>query len=498
MNSTSHYVSSTDASCPDSRWPILGWIILFLGVTGLLQLYIPYPIADDTAYHFAVGQLIGKYGILHSFPWTPFSWQFDHYADKEFLFHLLFVPLGGLGLVDASRVVGIICGTLILTTLYLVLRAERVRLAGIWALLPLGMSTFAYRFVQVRPHLLSIALALVIAWAYARDRRRILALAAVIYPLAYVAFWQIPLIIIVAVESARLLAGERARWKPAITVLVGLAVGVALHPNARNLLAINWIHMVDVLVQNAWGRKVEFDMAREFNPYAPYEWGMYLVVSVFMTGSAAVIAWRGRKGSSVPLALSLAALLFCLLTVKSGRFTEYFIPFSVLAFAVATRTSGAMFSAPVLAVISLLYTLAFSIPIYQVMGSLAARETYLDPTSAADFRQQIPPGSRVYTCSWDYTGMLMVALPERIFMVAADPTLFYKKDPQLYEFWARLHFDAPPDSAEIIRRQFNCRFAICPRVPVLEEFFNAIYEDPAVKTTVTDKWVLFDLGASPE
>ena len=85
---------------------IFFWIIVFIALSTALQLFVPYPVDDDTAYHFSVGQLIKKYGILHSFPWTPFSTQFDQYADKEFFFHLLFVPLGGLGFVTAARVVG--------------------------------------------------------------------------------------------------------------------------------------------------------------------------------------------------------------------------------------------------------------------------------------------------------------------------------------------------------------------------------------------------------
>jgi hypothetical protein len=96
----------TPASSSNGWWVIPPWVFVIILLTGLLQWFIPPPIGDDIAYHFCVGQLIRKYGILHDFPWTPFSWQFDHSADKEFLFHLLFVPLGGLGFLTAARLVG--------------------------------------------------------------------------------------------------------------------------------------------------------------------------------------------------------------------------------------------------------------------------------------------------------------------------------------------------------------------------------------------------------
>src|SRR5512139_3334129 len=99
----------------NDTWRAVLWVLLSLALAVCLQLFVPYPVDDDTAYHFSVGQLIRKYGILHTFPWTPFSTQFDHYADKEFFFHLLFVPVGGLGFVTAARVVGAFAGTLVLT-----------------------------------------------------------------------------------------------------------------------------------------------------------------------------------------------------------------------------------------------------------------------------------------------------------------------------------------------------------------------------------------------
>ncbi|MBT0652299.1 hypothetical protein [Geomobilimonas luticola] len=477
-------------------WRVPAWLLFFTFLVCLLQWYIPHPLDDDTAYHFSVGQLMARHGILHNFPWTPFSWQFDHYADKEFLFHLLFVPLGGLGLVNASRVVGVVAGTLILSTLYLILRSEKVMLAGVWALIPLGASAFVYRFAMVRPHLLSIALALIVLWACARGRLYILACAAVIYPLAYVAFWQIPLILLLATESSRLFTGERLRWKPAVTLLAGIVAGVLLHPNTANLLGINWIHMADILFRNAWGEKVEFSLGTEFNPFPLSGWCYYLLVALFMAAFALVLAWRERRQDSFPLACAIATMVFGLLTVKSGRFLEYFVPCAVLSLAVTTRHRGKRFIAPVLLGISLLYTLLFGTYPYTVLGSLDDKAAYLEPATAEFFAQQVPVGAQVFTTNWDYTGNLMVALPERQFLVAADPTLFYKKDSQLYALWQRLLETAPPDAAEQIRRYFSSRFVISRNDPKFWPFFDALANDSHVKCLFADKkWVMFDLGS---
>ena len=483
---------------PKGRYALLSfWILVFILLAIMLQLFVPYPIDDDTAYHFSVGQLIGKYGILHDFPWTPFSWQFDHYADKEFLFHLLFLPLGGLGFVGAARVVGALAGALILTTLYLILRAEKVRYAGIWALLPLTCSEFIFRLALVRPHLLSITLALTIMWAYAHGKPRVLALAAFAYPLSYVAFWQIPLILIIAAESARLLAGERIRWRPALIVLGGVSAGVVLHPNTVNLLGINWIHMTDILFQNAWGKKVEFEnIGKEFSPYSIAEWGNYLVLITVMAGAALVLGLRNRRKDPLPLAFALAAIIFCLLTVRTLRFVEYFVPFAVAALALTARRLNTRLLAPSLLGIALLYLLAFGTGPLKIIASKTA---YFEPSLASYFEKNIPVDAQVFTCGWDYTGNLMLALPERRLIVAADPTLFYKKDPNLYSIWRRIPIDAPIDSVEAIRQLFKSRYVVCRNFEAYWPFFATLEKDPAVKTLFADnKWVFFDLGVPSE
>jgi len=487
-------------NCLNSRRTIVTWILFFVTITCILQLSIPYPQEDDTAYHFAVGQLINKYGILHSFPWTPFSWQYDHYADKEFIFHLLFTLLGGLGFITTERMVGIIAGTAILTSLYFVLRSEPFKFAGIWTLLPLASSAFLFRFALVRPHLLSISLSILLLWALSRNKLLFSAIVAAIYPLSYVAFWQIPLILVIAVESARFLSGESIRWRPAFTVLAGIIVGVAVHPNTLNLIQINWIHMHDILFRNAWGDKEGIDLALEFQPYSFEEWGRFLLITVLMIAAAFVIAWKYRHKSSVPLAFTITAIIFGLLTLMTYRFIEYFVPQSVLALALAVSmsTQEKEMVAPVVLIVAFVYALVLGTAPYKILSSLETKNAYIDPNTVRYFVQQIPIGEQIFTTSWDYTGNLLLALPDRRFIVAADPTLFYKENPSLYEIWYNMVVSGPADSAATIRKLFKSRFVISRNYMQYVKFFDALRSDRGVKILFADeRWVLYDLGQSP-
>jgi hypothetical protein len=93
------------------------------------------------------------------------------------------VPFAHVAPATAASITGTIVGALMLGALFFVLTRERVPAAAIWAVVPLlASSAFVYRFSLVRPHLLSIALALVVLWAASRERLRVLALASVVYP----------------------------------------------------------------------------------------------------------------------------------------------------------------------------------------------------------------------------------------------------------------------------------------------------------------------------
>lgn len=488
--------SVNDHDGPEGRSAILaaaGWATVFLAVAGLLQLLIPYPWDADTAYHVAVARLIARHGILQAFPWTPFSLLSDHYADKELLFHLLLVPLAGLPWVAAARIVGTLLGAGLLLALHLVLRAERVPRAGLWALLPLAASgAFVLRFALVRPHLAAIALALVAAWAALRERHLLLAGASFLYPLCYVA-WQTPLLLVALAELARLLSGRRPGWRPAAAALAGLAAGILVHPNTANLLRLTWIVSARILVGTAWAHAPGFELGQEFQPFHPVEALRWLSVPLALAVAAGVLAWRRRRDDPVPLGLALAALAFGLLTLRTSRFLEYLAPFSAAAFAVAaSRWSWARAAAaPVLAGAMVLTLLFGSSPI----RALGTRGDDLPPRLAAYLQEAIPAGSQVFTCEWGLTGELLLALPDRRFVVALDPVLFYLKDPERYRLWYDLPRQGPPDAAALIRERFGARYVLCTANPPWSPLLRRLTADPGVRRLLKSPlWYLYDLG----
>jgi len=461
----------------------LGWTLLFLALAGLLQLLIPAFFDGDTGYHLAVARLTREHGVLHAFPWTPFSWLAEHYADKELLFHWLLVPLAGLDPLTAARIAGTLLGGGLLLAVYALLRLEGVPAPGLWALLPLvASSAFVARFAMVRPHLLSVALVLVLTWAAARERRRLLAVSAFLFPLCYTA-WHLPLVLVAIVESARFAAERRIDWRvPALTA-AALGLGIAVHPNFPETARLFWIQNATILFGTAWSGAQGVDLGGEFRPFSLAGLLRYVTLPAALVLAALAAAVADRTRRTLPLAFAGAALAFLAITLRTQRFIEYLAPFAVVAAALAFagrpaawRLAGARALPAVAVAVGLAWTLAFG---RQPFALLGARHQPFPPHVAALLGDIIPEGAQVVTCDWRLTGEMMLALPERRFLVALDPVFFALHDPERYRVWYETVREPPERPATLLRDTFDAGWVLCGEQEQWRALHAALERDPA-------------------
>ncbi|MGC4123016.1 MAG: hypothetical protein QM765_52285 [Myxococcales bacterium] len=446
-------------------------------VAVLVQLLSPSPFDADSYYHLAVARLIAKHGLLQAFPWTPFSWLADHYADKELVFHLLLLPVASLPVATAAKIGGAFFGTLLLAAIFFVLRAEKAPAPLVWTLSTLaGSALFVLRFSLLRPHLLAIALALGVTWAAARRRWTLLAALSFAYPLCYTAF-HTALVLVLIVAAASLLAERRLEWRGVAACAAGLAAGLLVHPNFPEILAFWKIQNVDVL-STAWAGSAGFELGQEFGPLGLGDLVRHAPLPAVATAAALVLVARTSSRQTVPLSFALAAASFAILSLASARFVEYWAPFSCVALALAAgeRLSRPAASGAVLAAFAFLLAFGRS-PIEQ----LTKRGDDLPAPVAEALAARIPVDAQVFTCNWGLTGELMIALPERRFMVALDPVLFFKKDPGLYREWFELTHRPPPRPSQPIRERFGARYVLCERSPRWRSFIGAMEADPGAR-----------------
>jgi hypothetical protein len=482
------------------RLSSIAWWVVFAAAAATLQALQRVPFDADTAYHIAVARLLREQGMLEAFPWTPWSYLADHYADKELLFHLLLVPLARLRPGTISLVAGTALGALVLGTVRAVLRAEGTRAAGAWALVTLACSGgFLVRVAVLRPHLLAIVLALGITWAAARGRAAHGALLGLLFPLSYIA-WHQALFLVALAALAALLGGRPPAWRAYGAIVAGLAAGVLLHPNFPENVRFLWVVNVDILFGRAWSNAAGFDIGGELRPLGLLAVVKLLGLPIVLAGGAAALAARHRREDPVPLAFALAALAYLVITLRSQRFLEYFVPFAVTAAGLAARWAPARVAGPALGPAVLAVSAAYTALLgLAPVGKLRTRTELFPAEVAARLGEVVPPGQGVFTCDWELTGEMMLALPGRTFLVALDPVLFWKKDPERYRVWFEMTRSPPPRPAPLIRDGFGTRWVLCDVRPQWVPFLQALDADPEARFRGRfGVWNLFEIAAPGE
>ncbi len=470
---------------------IAAWLAVFIGTCGLVQLLLPTYFDSDTAYHLAVARLMRSEGLLSSFPWTPYSWLAEHYADKELLFHLLLLPVANLDPPTASRIAGTFLGTVVLTVLYLILRSEGVLQAGLWTLAaPACSGAFLARFAMVRPHLLSIALSLILVWSATRRRWVILATAAFLFPFCYTA-WHLPLALATVVAGVQFLVDRRLHWRGPALVLAAVCTAVLLHPDFPENLRLFRIVNIEILFRTAWSSRSGFDLGGEFQPFSLPGFGRHALLPSLLALAALRRSWAVRREDALPLAAALCAAAFLAVTLRTQRFIEYLVPFSMLA-AALTLTGSRLRSLPagVLAVGVALMALLGRHP----LDLMRQRTDLIPPPVREALAGLIPPGAQVVTCDWEFTGELLLALPGRRFLVALDPVLFAVQDPRRYRIWYQTTHDPPPRPARLLGTTFAAGYVLCAGEPKWGPFLKSMAEDPDTALRVrVGPWRIFQL-----
>ena len=469
------------------------WVLAFVLASASLQAIQTVPFDGDTAYHVAVARLIAAHGVLHEFPWTPFSSLADRYADKELFFHFLLVPVSQLSYPLAAKLVGTLLGALLLGVFYWILREEKVEYPGLWtAAMFVASGAFLMRFALVRPHLLSITLLMAVAWAAIHEKRKALGVLCFVYPFCYIA-WHAVLSLLVLVEGTRFLSQRTISVRNLGVGLAAVALAVLAHPNFPANTEVFWIANVEVLGK-AWGNEPGFALGGELAAMSPSAVLRFLAFPILVVGMALVPALRRRAENLPGLAFLVAAIAFLGLTFRTERFVEYSVPFSFLAAATSLRS----WRQPVL-----LPLIAAAAVTTWLVGSQRLREDFplrreLFPSNQTEtVRKLVPEGAQVFTCGHELTGEMMIALPERKFLVALDPVFFWVKDAELYRTWLNLVRQPPADVVNIIRTRFHAGFVLCEARPQHIALIRTLFQSPGVRTAhQIGPWALFALDDS--
>src|SRR5262249_180093 len=276
----------------------------------------------DAWFHIRYAQVLRSEGFSRTFPWWQETFLRDHFADKDFLYHVLLIPFTFADLVVPPNAPPLPFAAASIVAFHLVSLRLRVPWPSLWSLALLaGSMDFLYRIAAMRPLALAVALALGGTAAILSDHRRAAFAFAALYPHAHVSFHLLPCIALLhdAVgEPDRPRSFALTRWTAA-----GAAAGAVLSPYFPNNLHLWWVQNVRVLAL-AWSDAEEMRLGADLLPRTSSDL-LELSAGVFaalLIGVYLLVRSR-RRGSHGAVTLFLVSSGFLGLTMLSRRFIEF-------------------------------------------------------------------------------------------------------------------------------------------------------------------------------
>lgn len=498
------------AARPERIPPLAKLILASVAVVLLffsLRLAAPQPWSYDEYYHLGLAREMRSDIRMESFRWTPFSLLFDHYADGAPLFHILLLPVAGLPL-ETAGLLGVLLGQVFLVGSFAwALWSLRVPRPWWFVLaLPALGTLFAQRLEMCRPQVWLIGFSALVVALLVERRWKALFVICALFGLTHTGGWiAIPLAVLWSLSG--LVAGKeketkRFPWQPVAVAAGGWLLGQLVHPdvpeNFRLFVISNFV--IPFQATAAGDAALRSQLGSELSPPDPSilmeQWPAFIAPVLVL----AALLFQPRLRSRATLTSGIISLAFfaagCLVI---RRFFELGAPLALLALALVLRERrekglppllpgwGRLFAGIGIVLGSLWTMLALRSYGYGHFSPPLAMARWLGENGGA--------GERVFTAQWADSAPLLYAAPQLQSLVALDPTVFYAKDPRLFQTYVNVVQGQHPDPARAIRERFGARWVTMWKMPVYQKLAIQLYNAPGVKIAFSDQdYLVMDLG----
>lgn len=488
---------------PGPAWGLwIGVLLVFAAVfvAASLLLYRGRLLYDnDSYYHLAVAREIAAHGLPHDLPWARFSVMRQGFGDKEVLFHFLLAPFTALSPAGdpllGGRLALALCDALLAAALaYLGLRA-----VGPWgAALPFALfyssPELAWRLIRLRPELLSLLLLLLVLWAAARERYRLLAALAALYALSYTAFHAL-LGLCCLLFLFFGLVRRRWDWRLPLYAALGAGLGLVVHPHFPKNLEVWVVQSIEF-----FRLRGELDAGTEFRANASdvallvnLAWLLGMAALAAAAPPATAPASRPPRRAQVEIetaaraadAFGVAAGTFGVLYLLMSRFSVYFFPFATLwaLFELSRRRSSSEGRRlPLGAALGL--ALLAGLP--AAARELATYERRTDPgpgavrtADRAALALALPAGCRV-AAPWRSTALYVFYAPRALYLDLLDPVFMAVPHPEAYAAQEKLFAGEEPDAPLATVAQLDSELIAFPSTPETARLAARLEGDPRV------------------
>lgn len=518
-------------------WYFFIFILAFF-VFGFLQSQ-PLFMDPDSFYHAKMAVLIRDHGPILNFPWLPFTVLKNYYIDQHFLYHILLIPF----ITILDPLVGLKLATVFFVSLFFIvfywfLKRNQIYGALFFTLFLFLCKPLVFRINLAKVPAVSLIFLLIGFYLIINKKYWHLFLFSFLYvylyggwPLIIVVLFFYYLVSVIAdyleIKKKRFqlivrhylsrireplfdfylfisIAFSRRYWKLIGACLSGLAAGLVFNPYFPKNLRFYWYQFVQIGIINLQG-KVRVGM--EWLPYQPKALlldNCLLLILLFF--ALVIFVFNIKKQNRLVWVNFLLAFFFLVITFKSQRYIEYFIPFAVIFSALvfgpflAPNKLRAYFNwwrnKSFLKTFMLSALVIFWATAIAVITMDATNLWYLYQKSGIPFKnmqaaagwmsQNIAPGQIIFHSDWDEFPTLFYYNSNNYYIAGLDPTFMYSANPVLYKIFENITVgNLKINLARIIKDNFNTNYVFVNKTDhqnLVKTFdaadnFKPIYED---------------------
>ena len=465
----------------------------------------------DGYLHLAVARAYIQDGFFDNLSWARFSAMYDHFGDKEFLFHLLLMPF--VALLPISSGAALALATFNAAAAAVIANLS-IRAIGKWGLLvPLFLfatsASFTLRMTRLRPEIFAVTLLILATWFASQRKYRWLMLTSCVYALSYTAFHALLGLSV----GWFLYIGWISRkwdWRLLVYPTLGVGAGLILHPNFPSNCYIWWIQSVEFFNYKAIlpvGNEIQSVTSATI---LDLNFGWLLGLAVLWRSGEKSLP---RTGDTGPEAFFLvSAVAFTLLYLLMQRFSIYCIPFVTLYLLFQMRKQGMQvgrwtylpYHGKLPFVLTITLVLSTSVvSCWHVFYNLKNHGVYA-PSIRENWENlstKLPENAKV-VAPWSSAELYVWAAPQAKYLNVLDPVFMAVANPQHYKvqdkIWSHKEPDVPLAAGAFLDSDFilfpktwhstlYLRLRNDPRVELLQDDTDALFY---IKPRRPDQFVL--------
>jgi len=439
----------------------------------------------DAFYHAKMVDLISQQGIITDFSWLPFTTLNDVYIDHHLLYHLILVPFNFLiSSLLVVKLAAVLFASFFIILFQWLLDKLRIKYSFIYTLILLISHQFVFRINLAKVSSLSLIILLLFIYIIFKQQQKwswLLFLLSFLYVWSYggwviglflVGLYFILVNIFYYYKNKQLSFKSIQNYKILLSSISGFLAGLIINPYFPTNLKFYWQQTFQIGLVNY---KNLVGVGGEWYGLSIFNFIQHNPLLLVIFFSAIIFLVLYKKQYQVQhWFLFISSFIFFILTLKSQRNIEYFVPLSLIFSALIfnkfdikkefinlkKKITHSRLILNIICGLLILYAPIIFMAHYQGLKNTLSTNYSFDKyeNSMLWLKNNTQEGEIIFHDRWDDWPVFFYYNGYNRYIVGLDPTFMYFKDQEKYNFWREIKDNNIINPCLLINKEFDSNY----------------------------------------